>query len=177
MLHSCPGFLDCKWHPRRFIRTVAECIPGTGGIIIQFPLYAMIFGMITGTGLSEKAARLFASVSSHDSFALLVGAYSAVLGVFIPSGGSKWIVEAPYVMQAAIEHQVTLGWVVQTYNACEALPNLVNPFYMLPFLGILRLRARDLADYGMLQLMAQTPVVFFLCWLFARFLPFVAPVR
>jgi short-chain fatty acids transporter len=166
-----------QWRPRRLMRAVAECVPGAGGILIQFPLYAMIFGMITGTGLSDKAARLFASISTHDSFALLVGLYSAALGVFIPSGGSKWIVEAPYVLKAAIEHQLNLGWVVQTYNACEALPNLINPFYMLPLLGILHLRARDLAGYGMLQLIAQTPVVFFLCWLFAHVLPFTPPIK
>ena len=78
-------------------------------------------------------------------------------------------------MQAAIANQVHLGWVVQIYNAAEALPNFVNPFWMLPLLGILKIRARDLVGYGMLQLLIQTPVVFFLCWLFARYLPFTAP--
>ena len=80
-------------------------------------------------------------------------------------------------MQAAIQHHVNLGWVVQIYNASEALPNLINPFFMLPLLGILRLRARDLVGYGLLQLVVQAPIVFFLCWLFARHLAFVGPVR
>jgi short-chain fatty acids transporter len=166
-----------QWRPKRFLRAVTEVIPGTAGVIIQFPLYAVIFGMIVGTGLSDKAARLLTSISTHDTFALLVAFYSATLGVFIPSGGSKWIIEAPYVLQAAIEHRVNLGWVVQIYNASEALPNLINPFFMLPLLGILRLRARDLVGYGLLQLAVQAPIVFFLCWFFARHLPFVAPVR
>jgi short-chain fatty acids transporter len=164
-----------QWRPKRFLRAVMDCVPGTAGIIVQFPLYAVIFGMIVGTGLSDKAARLLTSISTHDTFALLVGLYSATLGVFIPSGGSKWIIEAPYVLQAAIEHRVNLGWVVQIYNASEALPNLINPFYMLPLLGILRLRARDLVGYGLLQLLVQAPIVFFLCWLFARHLPFIPP--
>ena len=166
-----------QWRPKRFLRAVMECVPGTAGIIVQFPLYAVIFGMIVGTGLSDKAARLLTSISTHNTFALLVALYSASLGVFIPSGGSKWIIEAPYVLQSAIQHQVNLGWVVQIYNASEALPNLINPFYMLPLLGILRLRARDLVGYGLLQLMVQAPIVFFLCWLFARHLPFVPPMR
>jgi short-chain fatty acids transporter len=166
-----------QWRPKRFLRAVMECVPGTAGVIIQFPLYAVIFGMIVGTGLSDKAARLLASVSTHNTFALFVALYSATLGVFIPSGGSKWIIEAPYVLQAAIQHHVNLGWVVQIYNASEALPNLINPFFMLPLLGILRLRARDLVGYGLLQLVVQAPIVFFLCWLFARHLAFVAPMR
>jgi short-chain fatty acids transporter len=165
------------WRPKRFMRAVAECIPATGGVIIQFPFYAVIFGMIVGTGISDALARLFAAVSTHNTYALLVATYSAVLGVFIPSGGSKWIIEAPYVLQAANLHQVHLGWVVQIYNAAEALPNLVNPFWMLPLLGIIRLKARDIVGYGVLQLIVHIPVVFFLCWLFARYLPYLPPMK
>jgi short-chain fatty acids transporter len=169
--------LILHWRPKRFLRAVSEAIPATGSVLIQFPFYAMIFGMIVGTGLSAKLARLFTVVSTHDTFALFAAAYSAVLGMFIPSGGSKWIVEAPYVLQAAIAHQVHLGWVVQIYNIAEALPNLINPFWMLPLLGILRLKARDLVGYSSLQLIANAPIVFFLCWLFARSLPFVPPMK
>jgi short-chain fatty acids transporter len=165
------------WRPKRFMRAVAECIPATGGVIIQFPFYAVIFGMIIGTGIADALAKLFASVSTHNTYPLLVATYSAVLGVFVPSGGSKWVIEAPYVLQAANLHQVHLGWVVQIYNASEALPNLVNPFWMLPLLGILKLKARDIVGYGVLQLMVHIPVVFFLCWLFARYIPYLPPMK
>jgi short-chain fatty acids transporter len=165
------------WRPKRFMRAVSECIPATGGVLIQFPFYAVIFGMITGTGIVDVLAKLFASISTHNTYPLLVAMYSAVLGVFIPSGGGKWVIEAPYVLQAANLHQVHLGWVVQIYNASEALPNLVNPFWMLPLLGILKLKARDIVGYGVLQLMVHIPVVFFLCWLFARYIPYLPPVK
>jgi short-chain fatty acids transporter len=165
------------WRPHRFLRAVAESIPATGGVLLQFPFYAVILGMIAGTGLSGKLAHLFVSVTSHNTFAVLVGLYSAGLGVFIPSGGSKWVVEAPYVMQAAITNRVHLGWVVQTYNASEALPNLINPFWMLPLLAILKLRARDLVGYGMLQLLVLFPIALLLCWLFSHSIPFVQPMK
>jgi len=165
------------WRPKRFMRAVADCIPATGGVIIQFPFYAVIFGMIVGTGISDALAKLFAAVSTHGTYPLLVAVYSAVLGVFIPSGGSKWVIEAPYVLQAANLHQVHLGWVVQIYNASEALPNLVNPFWMLPLLGIIKLKARDIVGYGVLQLMVHIPVVFFLCWLFARYMTYLPPMK
>ena len=165
------------WRPNRFLRAVAESIPATGGVLLQFPFYAMILGMIAGTGLSERLAHVFASVTSHNTFAVLVGVYSAGLGVFIPSGGSKWVVEAPYVMQAAITNRVHLGWVIQTYNASEALPNLINPFWMLPLLAILKLRARDLVGYGMLQLVVLLPIVFLLCWMFSLSIPYIPPMK
>src|SRR6202789_4016100 len=74
------------WRPKRFMRAVAECIPATGGVLIQFPLYAVIFGMIVGTDISHRLAHLILSVSTPRSFPLLVAGYSAFLGVFIPSG-------------------------------------------------------------------------------------------
>ena len=104
--------------------------------------------------------------------------YSAVLGTFVPSGGSKWIIEAPYVLQAANLHQVHLGWVVQIYNAAEALPNLVNPFWMLPLLGTASLEgAGPRRVYRPANDGVHIPIVFFLCWLFARYIAYVPPMK
>ena len=161
------------WRPKRFAAAVAQAVPAAGGVLIQFPFYAVIFGMITGAGISEWMARSFARLSTPGTYPILVAAYSAALGIFIPSGGSKWAVEATYILEAAKLHHVHLGWVVQTYNAAEALPNLVNPFWMLPLLAILGVKARDLVGYSFLQFLVHVPVVFFLCWLLARTLPFV----
>src|SRR5258708_10631934 len=165
------------WRPKSFMRAVSQCVPATGGVLIQFPFYSVIFGMIVGTGIADALAEVFVSISTHNTYPLLVAVYSAVLGVFIPSGGSKWVIEAPYVLQAANLHRVHLGWLVQIYNASEAVPNLINPFWMLPLLGILKLKARDIVGYGVLQLMVHVPVVFFLCWLFARYIPYMPPVQ
>jgi short-chain fatty acids transporter len=151
------------WRPKSFVKAVSECVPATGGVLIQFPFYAVIFGMIVGTGISAWMADLFSRVTTQGTYPLLVALYSALIGVFVPSGGSKWVIEAPYVLQAANTLHVHLGWVVQIYNASEALPNLINPFWMLPLLGLLRLKARDLVGYGVLQMIVHVPVVFFLC--------------
>ena len=165
------------WRPKSFVRAVAECVPATGGVLIQFPFYAVIFGMIVGTGMSDWLANVFARITTHGTYPLLVALYSALIGVFVPSGGSKWVIEAPYVLQAANLHHVHLGWVVQIYNASEALPNLINPFWMLPLLGILKLKARDLVGYGVLQMIVHIPIVFFLCWFFARYIPYLPPLK
>jgi short-chain fatty acids transporter len=163
------------WRPHSFVRAVNESVSAAAAILIQFPFYGGIFGLITMTSISTQLARFFVRVSSHDTYPLLVGLYSAVLGVFIPSGGSKWIIEAPYVLQAANDLHVNLGWTVQIYNISEALPNLINPFWMLPLLGILKSRARELVGYGILQLAAHSVLVLFLIWFFARTIPYVAP--
>lgn len=68
-------------------------------------------------------------------------------------------------MQAASNLHYNLGWTVQIYNAAEALPNLINPFWMLPVLGVLGLKARDLIGYSFIQFLINTPLVLFLLWL------------
>jgi short-chain fatty acids transporter len=165
------------WRPKRFLKAVAQAVPATGGVLIQFPFYAVIFGMIIGTGINGWLTDLFYKITTQGTYPLLVAVYSAVLGVFIPSGGSKWVVEAPYVLQAANLHHVNLGWVTQIYNAAEALPNLLNPFWMLPLLGLLHVNAMDLVGYSVLQLLIHVPLVFFLCWLFAQLIPYVPPLK
>ena len=134
-------------------------MPATTGVLIQFPFYGRHqlrssppAKNAAGLSVSDVIAHAFVSLNTHDSFPLAMGVYSAVLGFFIPSGGGKWLLEAPYVMQAANELKVHLGWAVQVYNAAEALPNLINPFWMLPLLGMLGLRARDIVGFTFLQL-------------------------
>jgi short-chain fatty acids transporter len=163
------------WRARSFLRAVSRSVPATAGVLIQFPFYGGIFGMISKTPIAERLAELFVQVTTKDTFPIVVAVYSAALGMFVPSGGGKWIIEAPYVMAAANAWQVHLGWTVQIYNAAEALPNLVNPFWMLPLMGILNVKARDLAGYSILQLIFHAPVVLLLCWLFARTLPYIPP--
>ena len=163
------------WTPRAFIKAVTASVPATSGVLIQFPFYAGIFGLMTKSPISAELSRFFVRVSTQGTYPVMVSVYSMVLGFFVPSGGGKWLIEAPYVLDAANQLHVNLGWVVQIYNAAEALPNLINPFWMLPVLGLLNVRARELVGYSMLQFIVHVPLVLFLLWLFARTLPYVPP--
>ena len=176
------GLLLC-WRPRVFLDAVARGVPSVTGVLIQFPFYGGIAAIITGAvGQRRRRAlriiwrRSSREAASRESFPVVMGIYSAVLGFFVPSGGGKWIIEAPYVMQAANDLQVHLGWAVQVYNAAEALPNLINPFWMLPLLGILGLKARDVVGFTIVQFVVHVPLVLFLLWLLGLTLEYRPPV-
>ncbi|WP_040331219.1 short-chain fatty acid transporter [Acinetobacter rudis] len=167
--------------PRSFLNAVYKAVPACSGVLIQFPLYGSIAYMMTkainveGHSVSHYIASFFVSISNQETFPVIMGIYSAVLGFFVPSGGGKWIIEAPYVMQAANDLKVHLGWSVQVYNAAEALPNFINPFFMLPMLGILKLKAKDVIGFTVTQMIFHIPIVLFLLWLLGRTLTYVAP--
>jgi len=170
------------WRPKRFLVAVAKSVPATAGILIQYPLYAAISGMLTGpknaagASASDAITHAFVSLNTTGTFPLTMGVYSAILGFFVPSGGGKWLLEAPYVLQAANELKVHLGWAVMIYNAAEALPNLINPFWMLPLVGILGLKARDIVGFSFLQLIVHLPLVLFLLWALAFTLTYHPPI-
>jgi len=170
------------WRPRSFLDAITKAVPATAGVLIQFPLYGGIAAMMTaakgfgGHTVADQIAHIFVHLTTADTFPVAMGIYSAVLGLFIPSGGGKWIIEAPYVMQAANDLKVNLGWAVQVYNTAEALPNLINPFWMLPLLGVLGLKARDIVGFTFLQLLVHLPLVLVLLWWFAPTLLYHPPV-
>ena len=152
------------WRPRAFLRAAANATPATAGVLVQFPFYAGILGIISKTAIQPTLSELFLRIADQNTFNPILTVYSFLLGIFIPSGGGLWVVEAPYVMEAASALKMHLGWTIQTYNAAETLPNLLNPFFMLPLMGILNARARDLAGYSILQLLFHTPLVLIYCW-------------
>jgi short-chain fatty acids transporter len=147
------------WTPARLMRAVKEATPATWGVILQFPFYAGIARIIVDTALNERIAGFFVRASTRATFPALIATYSALLGVFVPSGGSKWVIEAPYVMRAAHELHVHLGWTVAVYDLGEALANLVQPFWMLPTLAILGLRARDVMGFTFVVFLVLVPLV------------------
>lgn len=169
--------------PRNFLQSVTRAVPATAGVLVQFPLYAAMAAILTraagrgGETLAGHLAELFTDIGGGGAFAVVIALYTAVLGILVPSGGGKWLVEAPYVMQSATDVGMNLGWTVQIYNAAEALPNLVNPFFMLPLLAVLGLRARDLVGFTFLQFLFHLPVVLFLLWLLGTTFEYVPPVQ
>ncbi|HEX5419818.1 MAG TPA: TIGR00366 family protein [Gammaproteobacteria bacterium] len=152
------------WRPKSFANAIADSVTPVGGVLIQYPMYAGIVRMLTDSGLSRQISDFFVSISTQHTFPAMVGIYSAFLGLFIPSAGGKWLIEAPYLLEAGKSLHVHLGWVVQTYNATEALANLIHPFWMLPLVGILGLKARDIVGYSMLQFAVHVPLVLLLVW-------------
>ena len=146
------------WRPWRMVRAVFQGTSAASGVLLQFPFYGGIFGMIAFTGLSARIAGWLVQASNQFFYPPLIALYSCVLGVFVPSGGSKWVIEAPYVLDAGHRLGVDAGWLVVVYDLGEASANLLQPFWMLPTLAILGLKARDVMGYTFAMFCVCFPV-------------------
>lgn len=120
------------------------------GIVLQFPLYAGIYGVIKGTGLASAFAAAFLSLASARTFPFIVFVYSAILNYWVPSGGAKWAMEAPYLLQAGAALDVPVARVVMAYAYGDMATNLIQPFWAIPLLGVARLDFRDILGYELL---------------------------
>jgi short-chain fatty acids transporter len=138
--------------PASLVKAAEEAARPLHGVVLQFPLYAGIYGMIKDTGLAVALANLFLAVATQHSFPLVVFLYSAVLNYFVPSGGAKWAMEAPYLLGAAGRLGVSVPEVAMAYAYGDMATNLIQPFWAIPLLGVARLEFRDILGYEMLVL-------------------------
>jgi short-chain fatty acids transporter len=150
LLHPSPASLG---------RAAEEASRPLHGVVLQFPLYAGIYGIIKDTGLVESLTHALLAISTPGSCALVVFAYSAVLNYLVPSGGAKWAMEAPYVLGAAAELGVSATSVAMAYAYGDMATNLIQPFWAIPLLGVARLEFRDILGYELLLLTVYTVLV------------------
>lgn len=136
--------------PLSFLRACRQGVDSAWGIIVQFPFYAGIFGLMQNTGLGAWIGHLFAEFSSQGTYPIVVYLYSAVMNLFVPSAGSKWLIEAPFLLPAARELDVGVVTTLLAYSYGDSTTNLVQPFFAIPILAVTRLRFGDVVGYTFL---------------------------
>ncbi|WP_353093727.1 short-chain fatty acid transporter [Tissierella praeacuta] len=143
--------------PRRFIHAIGEAVKGASGIILQFPFYAGIMGMMTGNNidgisLGSVISNWFVSISTARTFPLYTFWSAGIVNFFVPSGGGQWAVQAPIMMPAGLELGVSAAKTGLAISWGDAWTNMIQPFWALPALGIAGLGARDIMGYCLIDL-------------------------
>jgi len=143
-----------------------EAIYGASGILVQFPLYFGIMGMVTGTGLGTWIAEGLVDAASATMLPLALFLSSGILNVFVPSGGGQWAVQGPLVLEACHALGVPLERGIMAMAFGDELTNMLQPFWALPLLGITGLSARDILPYTLLVMFVAGGImtVGILCW-------------
>ena len=136
-----------------------------GGIVLQFPFYAGMYGVIQGTGLATALGTWIAGIAQPATLPLLLYWYSGLVNYFVPSGGSKWAIEAPYLVDAAPRLGVGIDQVVLAYAWGDMATDIIQPFWALPLLAAARLDFRDIMGYAMLVFLIYCVVVSVAFWL------------
>lgn len=138
--------------PIGYVKAIMESAESAGGIIIQFPFYAGIQGMMVtagsnGVSLASAISNGFVSISTPRTFPVLCYLAAGIVNFFVPSGGGQWAVQGPIMMPAGLKLGVTPAVTAMGIAWGDAWTNMLQPFWALPALGIAGLGARDIMGY------------------------------
>ncbi|MBZ9636946.1 TIGR00366 family protein [Clostridium sp. FP1] len=159
-------FLGVALHktPRRFVGAITDAAKGAAGIILQFPFYAGIMGMMVGASasgisLAGVMSTSFVSISNQHTFPLFTFLSAGLVNFFVPSGGGQWAVQAPIMMPAGAALGVPAAKTAMAIAWGDAWTNMIQPFWALPALGIAGLSAKDVMGFCIVDLLCSGVII------------------
>ena len=131
----------------KFNHAVLKGIGGASGIMIQFPLYAGIMGIMLSSGLVDVFSSLFVRISDGTTFPLFTFVSAGLVNIFVPSGGGQWLVQGPILIEASQQLGIPMQKSIMALCYGDQITNMLQPFWALPLLGITGLKAKEILPY------------------------------
>ena len=126
---------------------INNAIIGASGILIQFPLYFGIMGIMKYSGMINIFSDFFVEVSNEYTFPIYTFISAGIINLFVPSGGGQWGVQGPIIIEAATQIGVPYWKAVMALAYGDQITNMLQPFWALPLLGITGLKAKEILPY------------------------------
>ncbi|MDR2327131.1 MAG: TIGR00366 family protein [Acidovorax sp.] len=139
--------------PMQYVEKVNEGVKTIGGIILQFPFYAGIMAIMHGSGLVESIAHIFVNISNADTLPLWGLVSSFVINFFAPSGGGHWVLQGPFMIDAATTLGASQAQTAMSVMLGNGWNDLVQPFWILPALALSKLKLKDIMGYTVVSMM------------------------
>ena len=141
------------WRPIHYVRAFNSAARTVGPILLQFPLYGGIMGIMTGTGLAAVIAEAFVAFSTQHTLPFWSFISSNIISLFVPSGGGHWAVQGPFMVPAAVNLHVDPALTAMATAMGEQTANMIQPFWALPVLAIAGLGIKDIMGYCVMALL------------------------
>ena len=143
---------------RRYVDAIGDAAGGSAGVLLQFPFYAGIMGMMVaknadGVSLAGIISDFFVNISTNTTFPLWTFLSAGIVNFFVPSGGGQWAVQGPIVMPAAAKMGIEPGRAGMAIAWGDQWTNMIQPFWALPALGVAGLSARDIMGFLVIVLL------------------------
>ena len=143
---------------KNFLNALEEAIKGTSGILIQFPLYFGIMGIMKSTGMVVMISDFFVSIATETTLPIFTFFSAGLVNIFVPSGGGQWAIQGPIVVESALKLGVPLPKAIMALSYGDQITNMLQPFWALPLLGITKLKAREILPYTLILMLVGIAV-------------------
>ena len=145
--------------PAHYVRLITEGGRTLGPIIIQYPFYAGIMGLMMASGLAAMLSNSLASFASADTLPFWAFLSGGIVNIFVPSGGGQWAVQGPVMIEASRALDADLARVALGVAIGDQWTNMIQPFWTIPALAIAGLQVRHIMGYCVLALI-WTGIIF-----------------
>ncbi len=135
---------------KKYIQHFSNSVSASSGILLQFPFYAGIMGMMAQSGLAQSLSEFFISISTADTFLFNTYLSAGIVNFFVPSGGGQWVVQGPIVLDAAQKLGIDLSQAAMTLAWGDAWTNMIQPFWALPLLSIAKIELKEIMGHCIL---------------------------
>lgn len=142
--------LILHWRPIHYVRAFNKSATTVGPIILQYPIYGGIMGMMVGTGLAGVIAQSFVAISGQHTLPFWAFLSSNIISIFVPSGGGHWAVQGPFIVPAAVKLHAQTPMTAMATAMGEQVADMIQPFWTLPVLAIAGLGIKDIMGYCMI---------------------------
>lgn len=149
---------------KSFLLALEEAIRGASGILIQFPLYFGIMGIMRDSGMVVQIADFFVSIATPATLPLFTFFSGGLVNIFVPSGGGQWAIQGPIVVESALQLGLPLNKAIMALAYGDQITNMLQPFWALPLLGITKLKAKEILPYTILLMVLGTVVYLLGLW-------------
>ena len=138
---------------KNFTSAVVESISDISGILIQFPLYFGIMGVMSSSGMVAQISDFFVSFSTETTLPIVTFFSAGLVNIFVPSGGGQWVIQGPIVLESALKLGVPLNKAIMALAYGDQITNMLQPFWALPLLGITKLKAKEILPYTLFAML------------------------
>lgn len=145
--------------PMALIDQMRESVTNIAGVIFQFPFYAGIAGILTGTGLATLVVEFVGGFATPMTWPAIGVVVAGLVNIFIPSGGGQWVAMGPIMLEITEQMGMEPRDAVLIEMLGDQLTNMVQPFWAIPLLAIANLRARDIIGYTAVAMLAGLLIV------------------
>jgi len=143
---------------KNFTSAVVESISDISGILIQFPLYFGIMGIMSSSGMVTQISDFFVSFSTETTLPIVTFFSAGLVNIFVPSGGGQWVIQGPIVIESALKLGVPLNKAIMALAYGDQITNMLQPFWALPLLGITKLKAKEILPYTLLAMLVGSVI-------------------
>lgn len=146
-------------NPFELIHLTKKAASNVGEILLQFPLYAGILGIMASSGLIKLFSDAFVSIATPVTFGVLALLSAGIVNFFVPSGGGQFAVQGPIMLDAANQLGVDPSIAIMAVAYGDQWTNMIQPFWALPVLAIAGLKMRDILGYTFVTLLGSGVVM------------------